>query len=167
MIAVQTTEEFNYDNRNPSLIGKIRIEVVSVRRDPSSKMYFMHIKDWAIYKYIKEVPVFEEQQIEVPVYDEEGNDTGKTTTEIQTVQIGTDPQEFEGIRLYKENKNYPVSYEEALGLEQAVYHFFPPDENIQGAELRDYITKYGLYLLTTMIDPVPTYNMPPDKWIIL
>jgi hypothetical protein len=167
MIAIQTTTEINYDSRNPANIGKVRIEVRGVNRDPLAKFYYMHIIDSAIYKYDIQVPVFEEQEIEVPVYDEEGNDTGETTIETQTVQIGTQTEQRDGIRMIRENKKYPVSYAMALQLEQLVLTMFPPDPSIQGAELRDYITKYGLYILTTQLEEVPTYNVQPQDWIIL
>jgi hypothetical protein len=167
MIAIQTTTEINYDSRNPANVGKVRIEIKSVLRDPQAKHYYMHIVDSAIYKYDVQVPVFEDQEIEVPVYDEEGNDTGETTTEIQQVQVGTETQERDAIKMIRENKRYPVSYEKALQLEQLVLTVFPPDSSIQGAELRDYITRYGLYILTTQLEEVPTYNVSSENWIIL
>jgi hypothetical protein len=164
MIAIQTTTEINYDSRNPANVGKMRIEVKSVVRDPSSRHYYLHIVDSVIYKYNIIVPVYEEQEIQVPILDEQGNETDGFTTEIQMIQTGTTLEEREGIRVYKENKRYPVSYEKALMLEQAVLIMFPPDESIQGADLRDYITKYGLYVLTTQLEDVPTYNVVPENW---
>jgi len=98
------------------------------------------------------------------VYDEEGNDTGETAIEIQQVQIGTETQQRDGIRIIRENKRYPVSYAMALQLEQAVLGMFPPDPSIQGAELRDYITRFGLFILTTQLEEVPTYNVQPQNW---
>jgi hypothetical protein len=167
MIAIQTTTEINYDSRNPANVGKVRIEIKSVLRDPNTKHYYMHIVDSAIYKYDVQVPVYEEQEIEVPVYDEEGNDTGENTIEIQQVQIGTETQQRDGIRMIRENKKYPVSYDMALQLEQAVLAMFPPDSSIQGAELRDYITRFGLFILTTQLEEIPTYNVQPQNWTIL
>jgi hypothetical protein len=164
MIAIQTTTEINYDSRNPANTGKVRIEVRGVNRDPQAKHYYMHIIDSAIYKYDIQVPIFEQQEVEVPVYDEEGNETGETTTEMQQVQVGTETQQRDGIRMIRENKRYPVSYDKALQLEQAVLSMFPPDPSIQGAELRDYITKYGLFILTTQLEEVPTYNVSSEDW---
>jgi hypothetical protein len=167
MIAIQTITDVNYESRNPANIGKIRIEVKSVVRDPSSRNYYLHIVDSVIYKYNVTVPVYEEQEIQIPVLDEEGNETEEFTTEIQIVQTGTTLEERDGIRVYKENKRYPVSYEKALMLEQAVLAMFPPDESIQGADLRDYITKYGLYILTTQLEEQPTYNVEAENWVLL
>jgi hypothetical protein len=167
MIAIQTITDVNYESRNPANIGKIRIEVKSVVRDPSSRNYYLHIVDSVIYKYNVTVPVYEEQEIQIPVLDEEGNETEEFTTEIQIVQTGTTLEERDGIRVYKENKRYPVSYEKALMLEQAVLAMFPPDESIQGADLRDYITKYGLYILTTQLEEQPTYNVDAENWVLL
>jgi hypothetical protein len=167
MIAIQTKEEINYDSRNPANVGKVRIEVRGVNRDPLSKFYYMYIIDSAIYKYDVQVPVFEEQEIEVPVLDEEGNETGETTIEIQQVQIGVETQQRDAIKMIRENKKYPVSYNKALQLEQAVLTMFPPDPSIQGAELRDYITRYGLFILTTQLEEVPTYNIAPEDWELI
>lgn len=185
MIAIETTQELNYDSRNPALVGKVRIEIKSVRREPEQRSYFMHIVDSAIYKYNQEVPKYIEQEVEVPLFDEEDNPVyildnegnpvldenenpiQETTTEIQMVQDGTETVEREAIRVIKENKNYPVPYAMALQLEQAVLAMFPPDPSIQGGDLRDYITRYGLYILTTQLEEVPTYNVPSDGWIII
>lgn len=170
MIALETTEEFSYSKRNPALQGKIRIEILGVNRNHKLRQYEMKIQDWVIYKYNVEVPNMIEQEIEVPVYDEEGNDTGETTTEIQLVQDGTVTEEREGIMPNPDRTKpfiYPVSYEQALQLEQAVIQFFPPNPEIQGGDLRDYYTRYGLFLLTTQFDPVPTYDVSNDKWVIV
>jgi hypothetical protein len=170
MIAIETTTEFNYSKRNPSLLGRIRIEVLGVMRNHKLRQYELQIKDWVIYKYDTTVPVFVEQEIEVPVYDEEGNETGETTVEIQQVQNGTEVVQRDGIKPNPDREKmfiYPVPYEQALQLEQAVLAYFPPDPSIQGGDLRDYITKYGLYLLTTQFDEVPTYDIPAENWVIL
>jgi len=43
--------------------------------------------------YTIPVPVYEDQDVEVPVLDEEGNETGETTTETQSVLVRTDEEE--------------------------------------------------------------------------
>ena len=70
---------------------------------------------------------------------------------------------------YKLNNIAPsiYYYEKALQLEQAVLTMFPPDPSIQGAELRDYITRYGLLILTTQLEEVPTYNVAPQDWELI
>jgi len=170
MIAIETTTEFNYSKRNPSLLGRIRIEVLGVMRNHKLRQYELQIKDWVIYKYDAVVPTYTEQEVQVPLYDENGIETGETTTEIQQVQNGTEVVQKEGIRPNPDREKmfiYPVPYEQALQLEQAVMTYFPPDPSIQGGDLRDYITKYGLYLLTTQFDEVPTYDIPAENWVIL
>lgn len=169
MIAIQTKEEIQYESRNPSLLGKVRIEVKSVIRDPETRHYYMHIVDSIIYKYTIQVPVYENQDIQVPVLDDQGQATfidgvEQFTTQTISVQVGTEPLEKEGVRVHKENKKYPITYEMALQLEQIVMANFPPEPAVQGADLRDYITKFGLYILTTQLEATPTYNVEPQNW---
>lgn len=41
-----------------------------------------------------QVPVFEDQPVDVPVLDDEGNETGETNTETQSVQVGTKDETY-------------------------------------------------------------------------
>jgi hypothetical protein len=161
MIAIQTTQQISYDNRNPAKMGKIRIEIDSVRREPKNRQYVLKIIDWVIYTYEQIVPTYEEQEIETPVLDENGEPTGDVEMTTIMVQNGTTTETKEGMFIYKQNNNYIVSYEKALMLEQYVLANYPTD--LTGAELRDYITKFGL-MIETQTDPVPTYNVGPENW---
>ncbi len=129
----------------------------------------MEIIDSVIYKYNANIPVYENQIVQVPILDDNGNGTGEFTQQTITIQVGTTTEEREGIRVLKELKgvnSYKVSYEQAYMLEQAVLAYFPPDQSVTGGDLRDYITKYGLYLLTTQFEETPTYDVSANEWVI-